>query len=62
MTWSKPPSGRPACSAYVNEEAMQKSRQRVDNYVASVDYRRVESAHYAYLCGTERATEGITGL
>jgi len=44
------------------EEGMLQARQRLENYSASEEYRNLETAHYAYLCGTERAQEGAAGL
>ncbi len=44
------------------EEGVVEARQRLENYSASEEYRNLEAAHYAYLCGTERAQEGAAGL
>jgi serine/threonine protein kinase len=44
------------------EQGLAQARQRPENFAASAEYRSLEEAHHAYLCGTERADEGAAGL
>ena len=44
------------------EASLLEAQRRTDNVVASNEYREVEAAHFAYLCGAGRAAEGLAGL